>query len=437
MKISNKIILLLAIAAFNLACKKERSFELHQVVVQLEYPQGSALSVVAGVKVKLTGNGSVFEGLTDAEGKVVLNIPSDVYDIASSETRKIGTNIYNYNALSSNQVIVNNWKDGDIITMKLQESKSSQLVIKEILVGGTPFDSGSSTFNYDGYIVIYNNSDFPCTTTNLCITATGPANAHATNNFYGTDGKLLYENENYIPAAGGFWYFTQPLTLQPGAQIVVAFYQAVNNTLTHSKSINFANPDYYAMYDMASTYKNATYYKSPSELIPATHYLKALSYSTGNAWTPGVLSPGLFIFEPKGITPAALASDASYTVNGSYKKIPIDWILDGVESFLLNNQNSKKRFLSTVDAGYVYHTNSKGYTVYRNVDKEATLAIQGNAGKIIYGYNLGTVAIGGSTDASDINAEASIKNGARIIYKDSNNSSNDMHLRLKASLSNY
>lgn len=432
-----KIILLVAIVVLSISCKKEKSFDLHQVTVQLEYPQGSTLTAVEGVKVKFTGKGSVFEGKTDAQGKVSLTVPSDVYDIASSETRKSGSNVYNYNALNTNQVIVNNWKDGDVITMKLQESKSSQLVIKEVFVGGTPFDNGSSTFNYDSYIIIYNNSDFPSTTNNLCIAAIGPANAHATNTFYGIDGKLLYENEGYIPASGGFWYFTQPLTLQPGEQAVVALYQAVDNTQTHSKSINLANANYYAMYDMASTYKNTTYYKSPSALIPTNHYLKAVSYSTGNAWTPGILSPGVFIFEPEGITPAALGSDAGYTVLSSNKKIKVDWVLDGIESYLLNNQNSKKRFLPTVDGGYVYHMNKMGYAIYRNVDKEATLAIPGNAGKIVYGYNLGTVDIGGSTDPSDINAEASIKNGARIIYKDSNNSSNDNHLRLKASLSNY
>jgi hypothetical protein len=191
------------------------------------------------------------------------------------------------------------------------------------------------------------------------------------------------------------------------------------------------------MYDMASTYKNTTYYKSPSALIPTSQYLKAVSYSTGNAWVPSVLSPGVFIFEPQGITPAALGSDASYTVLSSNKKIPVDWVLDGVETYLLNNGNSKKRFLATVDAGYVYHINKMGYSVYRNVDEEATLEIPENAGKIVYGYNLGTVDIGGSTDPSKINAEESIKRGARIIYKDSNNSSNDMHLRLQASLSNY
>lgn len=432
-----KIILLVTIAIFGFACKKERSFNLHRVVIQLEYPQGSTLSATAGVKVKLIGDGAVFEGLTDAEGKLHIDVPSDVYDIASSESRRNGIHIYNYNALNTNQVIVDNWKDGEVITMKLQESRSSQLVIKEVFVGGTPFDNGSLTFNYDSYIIIYNNSDSPCITNNLCIAAIGPANAHANNTFYGVDGKLIYESEGYIPASGGFWYFTQPLTLQPGEEAVVAFYQAVDNTLTHSKSINLANANYFAMYDMVGTYKNPTYYKSPSALIATTHYLKAVSYGAGNAWSPGVISPGIFIFEPNGITPAQLGSDPSFTVLTSNKKIPVSWVLDGIETFQLNNQNSKKRFLSTVDGGYVYHINKLGYSVYRNVDKEATLAIPGNEDKIVYGYNLGTVEIGGATDPNLIDAEASIRNGAHIIYKDSNNSSNDAHLRKKASLSNY
>ncbi len=40
----------------------------------------------------------------------------------------------------------------------------------------------------------------------------------------------------------------------------------------------------------------------------------------------------------------------------------------------------------------------------------------------------------GSTDPSGIDAEASLKNGARIIYQDTNNSTNDFHQRKQASL---
>ena len=98
---------------------------------------------------------------------------------------------------------------------------------------------------------------------------------------------------------------------------------------------------------------------------------------------------------------------------------------------------NRKRLTSNIDAGYVFFQNKMGYSVYRNVDKEATLAIEGNKQKLVYNYNLGTGSLPkGSTDPSGIDAEASIKNGARIIYLDTNNSSNDFHQRIRASLRN-
>lgn len=50
--------------------------------------------------------------------------------------------------------------------------------------------------------------------------------------------------------------------------------------------------------------------------------------------------------------------------------------------------------------------------------------------------HLGTTDYKGaqSTDPSGIDAEASIRNGAHIVYSDTNNSSNDFHQRAKASL---
>ena len=48
-----------------------------------------------------------------------------------------------------------------------------------------------------------------------------------------------------------------------------------------------------------------------------------------------------------------------------------------------------------------------------------------NKGKLVYGYTMG-VSTG---DPSGIDAEASITNGAHIIYMDTNNSSNDFHER--------
>src|SRR5690606_6734667 len=115
------------------------------------------------------------------------------------------------------------------------------------------------------------------------------------------------------------------------------------------------------------------------------------------------------------------------------KKVPTDWIVDGMESFLIGNDGNHKRLTTTVDAGFVYHINKEGYSLYRNVNKSATEALPENSGKLVYNYGKGTDKVvgleHGSTDPSGIDAEASIKNGARIIYMDTNNSTNDFHLR--------
>jgi hypothetical protein len=44
------------------------------------------------------------------------------------------------------------------------------------------------------------------------------------------------------------------------------------------------------------------------------------------------------------------------------------------------------------------------------------------------------LGVDGSTDGSGIDAEASMKNGAHIVFIDTNNSTNDFHERQKCSL---
>ena len=93
--------------------------------------------------------------------------------------------------------------------------------------------------------------------------------------------------------------------------------------------------------------------------------------------------------------------------------------------------DSNKRLTAAVDAGFAGLANQLGHTIYRNVDKAATEALAENAGKLVYDYALG---VDDSTDPSGIDAEASMKNGAHIVYMDTNNSTNDFHERQKCSL---
>jgi hypothetical protein len=153
------------------------------------------------------------------------------------------------------------------------------------------------------------------------------------------------------------------------------------------------------------------------------------------------LGPAFFIFAPEGQSIEQFGTDANnldmYGGKASQvrKKVPVKWVLDGVEIFMQGADSNRKRLNTEIDAGYIHGINGMGYSIYRNVDKSATEAIKENEGKLVYNYAMGTQDIeGGTTDSSGIDAEASIKNGAKIVFMDTNNSSKDFHQRKEASL---
>ncbi|MBR7053748.1 MAG: DUF4876 domain-containing protein [Prevotella sp.] len=321
----------------------------------------------------------------------------------------------------------------------LPDQNADQVVIKEIYNGGCPSDDGK-TFQYDKCIILYNNCGQQAVVNNLCIGAVQPANGHSKNENYDESGKLVYEAEGIIPCWHGIWWFQGSLVIEPYSQIVVNICGAIDNTQTVSQSVNYANPAYYAMYDPESGYANTKYYPTPSAEIPTSNYLKAKEIGMGNGWTYSVSSPATVIFQTQGMDAQAFADDADRLwypggevsqVNACFA-VPATWVIDGVEIFSsANKDNSVKRLTADIDGGYVYLTNYLGHSLYRNVDKAATEALSENAGKLVYNYALG---VDDSTDPSGIDAEASMKNGAHIIFQDNNNSSEDFHERQKCSL---
>ncbi|MCG2613196.1 DUF4876 domain-containing protein [Terrimonas sp. NA20] len=435
----NVLLVMLTVTLFFASCKKDDvGPSILTVNVQLNYPSGSSFTAKEGVTVKVTSSASSYEAKTDAGGKAVFTLPVGVYEASATDSRSSNGRSYVYNGVKSGISVAANWVSSDVVSLDLVESQRSQVIIKEVFVGGTPNDAGSGVFLYDRYIVLYNNSDAVADLSKLCLATIAPYNSTGSN-AYIVGGQLSYANAGWIPAGQAFWYFQQNVTLDPGKQLVIAIANAVNNTVTYSKSINFDNSSYYATYDIA-TFTHAATYVTPAASIPATQYLKAYRYGLGTAWTLSVTSPGLFLFNVANTTPVAFGADVSQNDQQgaalTSKKVPVSWVIDAVEAFQLNDNDNKKRFPATVDAGYVYHANRSGYSIYRNVDKAATEAIATNAGKIVSGYNFGTTSLGGSSDPSGIDAEASIKAGARIIFKDDNNATNDFHLRSQAALRN-
>ena len=402
--------------------------------------QVTGTSDLSGFVVTLTNatTASSYTATTDATGKAAFQVTPGIYNASVSATRYQDGYRYIFNGLSSNITLTADKEN--TATIELKEAKTSQVIIKELYNGGCPKDD-TGNFQFDKCVILYNNSAQTATLNNLCIAFVTPYNGHGSNKNYGEDGKLTYEAEKFTPAFGGMWWFQDALTIAPYSQIVVNVCGAIDNTKTYSQSVNYANADYYCMYDPESGFKIASWYPAPSELIPTSHYLKAKRLGTATSWPLSNSSPALFVFQTKGGAPASFADNADnlWYDGGVVKdinaclKVPNEWITDAIEVFQTAKiSDSQKRFTSDIDAGYVGLTNQLGHVLYRNVDKEATEALAENAGKLVYNYALGV----DSTDPSGIDAEASMKNGAHIIFKDTNNSTNDFHERQKCSLRN-
>ena len=356
--------------------------------------------------------------------------------------------IGNINAQTWNMVVTHN--DGTVqvikasdvknVTFQLPDQNADQVIIKELYTTGVPDDKDPKKFfQSDKGFILYNNGGKTAVISNLAIGMLDPYNAHSGANAWYSAGATepSYVSQNWVPATAGIWYFQNSLVIEPYSQVVISCMGAIDNTKTYSKSVNYANKDYYTMYAPESGFDNQNYYPTPADVIPAIQYLKAAKFGQANAWPLSQSSPAFFIFQTKGITPAEYAKNPSNITYAPGKaqnkinavlKVPTDWIIDGVEVYeKINESKSKKRFGSDVDAGYVMQTIKLGHSVYRNVDAEATKKIEGNADKLVYNYQYGA-------DPSHIDAEASMKNGAKIVYMDTNNSTSDFHERKQFSL---
>lgn len=372
--------------------------------------------------------------------KILLALTALFAVATSASAQSVWKMVITHNDGTRDTIAASNVKNVTFASTTLEDRNADQVIIKELYIGGCPKDEGTGYFQMDKGFVLYNNCPQQAVVNNLAVGQVDPANAHANNGWYEND-KLTYADQGWIPAIYGIWYFQEPLVIEPYSQIVVSCMGSIDNTKTYSQSVNYANPAYYAMYDPESGYNNTAYYPTPADVIPTSHYLKAVEYGQGNAWPLSVMCPAFVIFQTKDVSPAEFANNAdNYTYMPGQKqdqvhrcvKIPNSWILDGIEVWQTSKVSaSVKRLTDDVDAGHVNLTNRKGHSLYRNVDKAATLALPENEGKLVYGYALG---VDGSTDPSGIDAEASIKNGAHIVYQDNNNSTQDFHERQKFSV---
>lgn len=429
MQMKKFIYILLASAAAFTACKKDENAKINDVTVQVLLDNSPVTDAVE-VTVTDKSTSTAYKAST-VGGTATFRLVAGIYEASTTLYKESSI----YNGTNSAVTVVDGGANS--FTLNLTASTTSQIIIKELYTGGCMDNEGAKHYQTDRYVILYNNSPVEADASKYAFAIGCPANAHATNSYL-KDGVLSYSD--YIPAWNAVWWFNTDVKIAPYSQIVIAINGAIDHTKTYTNSVNLSNADY-VFYD-TEVFNNVSNYPSPSASIPTGNYLKTYCYGKGTAWAISNNSPAFFVFSPKGTTAKdfVTSSDNIETPTGNAAfncaKIPLGWIKDGVEVYdYANIQKSHKRLLDSVDASYVTFTNKSGYTIYRNVDKEATEALAENEGKLVYNYAGGTDDFeGGSTDPSGIDAEASIAKGAHIIYKDTNNSRNDFHQRKVASI---
>jgi len=437
------VIAIMAMIFVGFSCSDDDDgVKIIDVKVTLSYADGIDVKEGIVVKAKPSGSGTEYEMETDDTGSVLFELPAGSYEFTASETRTNEGKLTAYNALAS-KLIADNYDETSVLKLEMEGSTKSQLVIKELYMGGCPTDDGEDYYRYGQYITIYNNSTEPADLQNLCIgTQSSNSNSMKYDVLEG-ETEPYYFKEDWTPAGYGYFYFPNSTVLEPGKEITVAISGGIDHTQTHSQSVDLSGAENYVCYDI-EVYDHALTYPAPSANIPASKYLKAVKFGLGTAVVMSYPSPAIFLFYPPGQTPMELGNDESnydyYRQNTNFPrvKVPAEWTVDGIDVLRAGYEDSNvKRINPKVDAGYVYQVSKKAYTLYRNVDKDATEVIEGNSDKLVYNYTMGTENLEekhGTTDPSGIDAEASLANGAVIIFKDTNNSSNDFHMRQKSSL---
>ena len=167
--------------------------------------------------------------------------------------------------------------------------------------------------------------------------------------------------------------------LAPGADAVIAVNGAIDHAAQYPLSVNLNKPGYFACYNNVY-YWNTMYHPAPGDQISRDHYLDVvIKLGQANAYTFSIFSPATVIFKAQDTTIQEYVQQTGSVIQkpGSTVdqviKIPLDWVIDGVEVYYGGSSSNKKRISPSIDAGYVSQSALyDGRSLHRRVDEEAS-----------------------------------------------------------------
>ncbi len=407
-----KIFLLLALTYTLSGCLKDLRIEEFSddalsstLTIKVLMPQGFSYST-KGLTIKLTdpSSGLQFTGTTDATGTAIIKVAHGSY-IATTEFKQTesGGVIFIFNGTTERLRVTPLDPKTISANLNLNVSKTGQIVIKEFYYGGCLNPATGGSYANDKYIILYNNSGDIAYLDSLCVGVIDPYNAPTSGRLSNWVKPNTTELRDSVPNISFAFMFPgkgREYPLLPGEEVVLAT-NAINHAASVSTSINLGKPGYWAIYDPILT---------PGQSVPNAGVNRMVGFwkmGTTTQFVISALSPALFIYNMGGKTVQKFITDTytrnpGYATNRNFDVLMVDknLIIDGVECF--RNITDTKRFRPEIDNGFAMTDGSgQGQSVHRKIDQAATAAA-----------------------------------GGRIVYMDTNNSSNDFEKRATASLLN-
>ncbi|MDR3133576.1 MAG: DUF4876 domain-containing protein [Prevotellaceae bacterium] len=373
------LLLLLTLAALPVACDKTGKVEEIIVSVQVNTPAGVTPPAAYEVEFINYNDKSKVEKTTDADGRVSASLLPGVYTISvSAEVFEQGFSVIYSGSLVNENIVT----DGASYSITVQAAKSGTLVFKEIYYTGSRTPSGSTYFR-DQFYEIYNNSETVVYADGLCIGSlyTNVASANQPTWDRENAGDYVYYQWLWQIPGNGTQY-----PIQPGESIIVSQY--ATNHQTEDK--NPTSPVNLLSSEFEGYIANSTQHTDMPAVNLELKY-RAASFALMQFWLQTVNGPAIAIFFPAEDTNLTeLTTQVGSTAQGV--AIPIRLILDAVETVANETQIQLKRIPTVLDAGATYVSET---------------------------YNSKSVA----------RKVKETKPDGRIIYQDTNNSTNDFEVQ--------
>lgn len=346
--------------------------------IETVYPDDYAGFRREGVAVRIedVDRGYTYRTQTDVSGCAQIRLPNGIYRISVSDR----TDGHIFNGTVDNVQLVGR----DLgMNVDLVHSKAGSILIKEIYCGGCMKTPVEGKYQSDKYIIVHNNDSEVQYLDSLCFGTLDPYNSQGTNVWITTDpdtGASLLPD--FVPIVQVIWQIGGNGTsfpLAPGEDAVIVCCGAIDHAAQYPLSVNLNKPGYFVCYN--NTYfPNTLYHPAPGDQITPDHYLDVvIKLGQANAFTFSIYSPAPVLFRTPGTTIQEFVQAAGNVIQkpGStvdrIVKIPVDWVVDGVEVFYGGSSNNKKRLRAEIDAGSVTQSALyDGRSLHRHTDEEAS-----------------------------------------------------------------